>query len=134
MPIRDVEAMDASLDNDFGTTRGPHAAATHEMALFYGDPITDGVEITGGGYARATVLAADWADSLDGFKTTIAPVAFPATTTAWPLSPTHFALIAPGAVMWDCAPLNAPLDVTGAGAGPQVQPYIFYDDNLPEEP
>lgn len=129
MPIRDVEAMNASLDNDYGTTRGPNAADSHELALFYGDPMTDGVEISGGGYARVTVNPADWLPANDGFKST-EPIQFPATSGAWPDSPTHFALY-DGSVMWDNAPLVEPLDVTAASAtGPTVVVTVFYDDNV----
>lgn len=128
MPIRDVAAMNASLDNDYGTTRGPNAAASHDLALFVGDPLTDGVEVTGGGYARATIAAADWAPAADGMKETTAPVALPNTTAEWPDAATHWALFA-GTVMWDCGPLTEPLEVTGASAGPLVAVAVFYDDS-----
>lgn len=130
MPIRDVAAMNASLDNDYGTTRGPNAAAEHALALFVGDPLVDGVEVTGGGYARVTVAAADWSPAADGEKSTTEPVAFPATTGEWPDSVTHFALIAAGEVMWDAAPLAEELVVTGAGPGPVLNVTIFFADTL----
>lgn len=132
MPIRDVAAMNASLDNDYGTTRGPNAAASHDLALFVGDPLLGGVEVTGGGYARVAVAAAAWAAAVDGMKETTNPVAFPATTAAWANAATHWALYA-GTVMWDCGPLVEPLEVTGAGSGPLVQVAVFYDDSATSE-
>ena len=134
MPIRDTAARNASLDNDYGTTRGPNAAASHALALFNGDPLVDGVELSGGGYARVTVLAADWAAASDGMKSPTNPQTFPATTAAWPNPATHWALYA-GSVMWDCGPLTEPLEVTGPGPGPTVGITVFYDETVvpPEE-
>lgn len=139
MPIRDVEAMNASLDNDYGTTRGPNAAASHEVALFMGDPLVDGVEVgatnddgEATGYARATLPAASWQPAADGEKTA-GLVTFPATTAAYTDSVTHFALITSG-VMWDCAPLAEELVVTGAGPGVVLEVTLFHDDVLePQE-
>ena len=56
MPLLDPGAMARSLDNDYGTTRGLNAADSHELVLFFGDPQSDGVEITEAG--RATILPA----------------------------------------------------------------------------
>ena len=139
MAIRDEAAMNASLDNDYGTTRGPNSPAAHELALFMGDPMTDGVEVTATnddgqatGYARATIAAADWQPAANGEKSAGA-VTFPAATAAYPSSVTHFALIA-GGVTWDCAPLAEELVVTGAGPGPVVQVTLFHADVLdPDE-
>jgi hypothetical protein len=140
MPIRDVAAMNASLDNDYGTTRGPNAAASHELALFNGDPMIDvadggGTELTAldnPGYARVTVSPADWLPAANGRKDLTSPKQLPATTGEWLESPTHWALIAAG-VMWDCAPLNEPLEVTGPGAGPLVSVTVFYDDAVVDD-
>lgn len=127
MPIRDVAAMNASLDNDYGTTRGPASPSSHSLALFFGDPMTDGVEVSGGGYARVTVLASKWLPASSGYKSTNGGVQFPTVTAAWADSPTHWALL-DGSTMWDCAKLLEPLDITSAGPGPQVVVTIFYDD------
>lgn len=127
MPLGSIEAMNAVLDNDYGTTRGPHSPSSHDCALFFGDPMNDGVEIAGGGYARATVLATKWLPADGGFKSTDGGVVFPATTAAWADSPTHWALF-DGDTMWDCAPLLDPLDVTSAGPPPSVVLTIFHDD------
>lgn len=134
MPLRDVTAMNASLDNDYGLTRGPHSPSSHSLALFVGDPMTpDSVEANSSddpGYARATVTAAAWLDAVDGFKSTV-PIVFPNTTDAWLDEPTHWALF-DGDTMWDCAPLVEPLAVTAAGGGPRVTVTIFYDDAVLE--
>lgn len=149
MPIRDVAAQNASLDNDYGATHGPNAPAVHYLALFSGDPMVDvaeggGVEIAsttdvddgaGGtttvanGYARVAVANdATWAAADGGRKETVDPVQFADALAEWPATVTHFALLDAGGVMWDCAPLADPVDVTGAGPGPAVVPAIFFDD------
>jgi hypothetical protein len=132
MPLGSVAAMNASLDNDYGTTRGPHAAASHELALFAGDPLDSGVEIVGNGYARVTVLPAAWLAADEGQKSTAAAVQFPNATDEWDETVTHFALFdhADHVTMWDSAPLDEPVDVTAAGAGPAVIPTIFYADTV----
>lgn len=130
MPIRDLAARNSSLDNDYGTTAGPNAPASHLLALYVGDPFLDGYETAGGGYARVAVPAASWGPADGGMKTTTAPVQFPATTAAWDQPVTHWALYdAAGVVMWDTGPLTEPLDVTGSGPGPTVTPTVFYDDS-----
>lgn len=133
MPIRDVAAMNASLDNDYGLTRGPHSPSTHALALFVGDPMTpDGVELDAGdnpGYGRANVPAAKWLDATDGFKTTNGPVTFPTPTAAWNDEATHWATM-DGDTMWDCAPLVEPLAITAAGGTLNVTPTVFYDDGV----
>ena len=130
MPIRDTAAMNASLDNDYGSTHGPNAPASHDLALFDGDPMLDGVELdstSAPGYARVSIAAADWAAAADGQKALVAPVQLPDPTDAW-LEATHWALL-DGSTMWDCGPLTEPLEVTGASSdGPLVSPVVFYDD------
>lgn len=131
MPIRDIEAMNQSLANDYGTAptlRPP----SHELALFAGDPMDDGVEITGGGYARVQIDAADWNDPEDGAISTINPVIFPSPTEEWSDTITHAALIYEG-VVWDCMPLGEGLDVTGAGDGPSIDLEIFHADTILSE-
>ena len=63
MPIRDQSAQERSLDNDYGATRGPNAPASFQVAFFSDDGDT---EITGGGYARATLDNDDWNAAADG--------------------------------------------------------------------
>lgn len=136
MPIRDMAARNASLNNDYGVNRGPNAPASHQLALFYGDPMFlpedgGGVEVVGNGYARQTVLPADWLDADQGRKTLAASKQFPNTTAEWPDTVTHWALFAAdGVTMWDCGPLAEPFDVTGAAAGPIVSVTVFYDSDV----
>jgi hypothetical protein len=139
MPIRDTAAMNASLDNDYGATHGPNAPASHDLALFDGDPmvIDDetglpvGVELTGvdsPGYARVTIAAADWEPAADGAKALTAPVQMPDATDAW-TEATHWGLF-DGSTLWDCGPLTEALEVTEAGTGPLVSPVVFYDESV----
>lgn len=129
MPLLDPAAMARSLDNDYGTTRGPNAAASHELVLFFGDPQSDGVEITEAG--RATILPADWAASTaDGIKATVDLVQMPDATGDY--LATHFALYGADGFWWDSAELAEPLDVTETGPGPQVLVELFYDDSTQE--
>jgi hypothetical protein len=127
MPLRDTAAMNASLDNDYGTTRGPHSPSSHSLALFAGDPMVDGVELSGHGYTRPNVLATKWLAAADGMKSTDGPVQFANATSAWPDDATHWGLF-DGDTLWDCAPLVEPLSVTAAGTGPRVTVTVFYDD------
>jgi hypothetical protein len=130
VPIRDQAAMNRSLDNDYGSTRGPNSPAAFEVALFSGDPTLGGVEIAGSGYARGALNnATGWLAAADGLKATVAPVAFPATTAAWS-TVTHWGLYdAVSATWWEYARLVEPLEVTTAGPGPTVALAIFYDNN-----
>jgi hypothetical protein len=145
VPIRDQAAQERSLDNDYGSTRGPSAPDSFEVALFFGDPRFGGVEVptttevddgAGGvevvstGYARAALSNDGWLAAEGGVKHTASPVAFPATAAEWPGTVTHWGLYDPvGGAWWDCAPLAEPLDITSAGAPPAVSLAVFYDNN-----
>lgn len=139
MPIRDVAAMNASLNNDYGVSTGPNAPASHECALFNGDPLIDeadggGVELNSTdcpGYARVLLSQAGWPAAVDGVKSRL--VTFPDATGEWSVGATHWALIATGEVFWDCGEIPDPLEVTGAGDGPQVEVTVFYDNNFEVE-
>ncbi len=143
MPIRDVAAMNASLDNDYGATRGPNAPASHELALYVGDPQVDpleggGYEIaddTCPGYARVSIPNNGvWAPANEGLKTLIDGAEFPPPTGEWADEPTHWGLVAPGGVVWDTGPFTEALQVTAASdTGPLVQPTVFYSDAVIEE-
>lgn len=124
--------MNALLDAGYGTTRAAGCPASHEYALFYGDPVNGGVEITGGGYARITVAAADWNAAADGAKSTDY-MQMAATTDEWSSEATHWGLINSGD-LWDSGPLAEPLVVTAAGAGPLVMATVrFATSIIPEE-
>lgn len=133
MPIRDVAAQNASLDNDYGATHGPASPDAHELALFAGDPMTDGVEITGAGYAPAAVSNdSAWPAADNGSKSR--DVTFAAPTGEWDEA-THWLLRDPvTGAGWDCAPFDEPLDVTAASdTGPLVTVQIFHPDSIADE-
>lgn len=125
MPLASVTAQNASLDNDYGVTRGPNAPDSHELALFLGHPLLGGVELSGNGYARATVLPGDWVAAADGAKS--ATVTFADPTGEWQ-AVDYYALYdaADGTTLWEVVSLAEPLEVTGAGTGPTVTFTVFY--------
>lgn len=126
MPIRDIAAQNRSLDNDYGTTRGPNAPSSFQVALFESNPALGGIEITGPGYARVTLSSNSFAAAVDGVKT--AQVTFPDATGAWTQA-TYWGLYDPvGAMWWDCAPLATTLTVSGASSGPVVNLAVYYDN------
>lgn len=128
MPLLSVDAMNASLDNDYGTTRGPNAADSHELMLLDESPEFDGVEITGGGYARPAVAPEDW-DAADGGSKGVF-VQFADATGAWSAPAKYWALVdaADHTTVWDYAALNEVLVVSEAGPGPGIQVTAFYAD------
>lgn len=136
MPIRDVAAMSASLDNDYGPTRGPNAPDSHEVALFFGDPLVavgddGGVELDATdcpGYARVTVDSDDWPAADEGVKSL--SVTFPAPTDEWLTSATHWGLYGSDGNWWDVGEMAEPLEVTSAGDGPLVVLEIRYDETF----
>lgn len=107
MALVSIEAQNASLDNDYGTTRGPNAADSHEILLLD----EDGIELAGSGYARPTVLPADWPAADGGEKTVVAEFGIP--TGAWVKAVAWQALGDDG-FLWDSVPIVPPLEVTGA--------------------
>lgn len=131
MPMRDEAARNASLDNDYGTTRGPNApSAGHDLALFDGDPMTTGVEVAGGGYARTRVPHSKWLPATGGMKRTDGPVVFPAVTGEWDGVVTHLGLFWAGTeVLADTVPLAEPVAVLDPGPGPEVNVSIYYNDD-----
>lgn len=138
MPLRDQAAQEASLDNDYGPTRGPNSPDAFEVALFAGDPDIDGVEVPAEnvddeptGYIRVTLDNDDWLPATGGVKES-QPVSWPPAEGEWPETVTHFALRDPvTGAWWDAAPLEEPLDITSASdTGPVLVLAIFYDNNL----
>jgi hypothetical protein len=131
MPILSVAAMNTSLDDDYGTTRGPNAPDAHEVALFTGDPTLGGVELAGGGYARVVVNPGDWAAAVGGAKATVAPVQFPDATADWASQARYWVLFdhADHVTGWDYAALNEALSVF-EGPGPAVQLTVYYADTV----
>lgn len=114
--IRDIGPRNASLANDYGATKGPNAAASHQFAVFEGDPSVDGVELTGGGYARVTLPndGTVWPAPVGGQLTIT--VDLPLTGEPTGIGD-HFALFdaADGTSCWDTGPLSTDLLYTAAG-------------------
>lgn len=135
MPIRDVEAQNASLANDYGPTHGPNSPDSHDLALFNGDPMVvdpsddPGVEVTGPGYGRGVIDMADW--SVPSGGSILATGAMPTPTGEWDEG-THWALF-DGDTMWDTGALQEPVNVTGAGDPPLVNVQIFHPDSLTDD-
>lgn len=146
----DLAAQNASLDNDYGETHGPHSPDSFQLALFVGDPLSGGEELAGqtevdadgggtelvdNGYARPAVQHSDFTPAAEGIKATSLPVQFPDVLAEWPDTVTHWQLYADdGVTAWDGGAISDPqLDVTGAGPGPTVSLAIFYADSV-EEP
>jgi len=133
MAIKDVAAQNASLANDYGPNHGPASPDAHELALFNGDPMFDGVEITGPGYAPATVSNdAGWPDPDGGAISR--SITYGAPTGPWDEA-THWLLRDPvTGDGWDCSALTEPLNVTDASDdGPVVIVTIFHPDALTDE-
>lgn len=149
----DVAAQNASLDNDYGSTKGPNAAAAHEVALFIGHPDNGGVEVSdltevddglGGttfeanGYGRPVITNdASWLPASEGVKLSAVPLQWPDVTSDEGYGgqlPTHFVLIdaADHTTKWDIVPLVNPEDVTEAGPGPAIRLAVFYGDSTEE--
>ena len=134
MTLLSTAAQNASLDNDYGATKGPNAPAAHQLALFNGDPLLGGTELTAtGGYARVTVTnnGTTWPAASSGEKTSAA-ITFPTSTAAWSDTATHWVLYddADGTTAWDCGVLNEELAVVAASTVAQTTLTIFYNGGL----
>lgn len=129
MPLVDTGAMDASLANDYGDTRGPQAADSHTLELWYGDPRLDGsvqLDTAVGGYAAPTVNPGDWEAPTGGaIRVT---VVFADATDAWSDPATHWALRGDDTFLWDADALTDALVVTGAGSVTPVNVVIYHAD------
>ena len=145
MPIRDQGAMERSLDNDYGSTRGPNAPDDLTVHLFHGDPTTpdayeipnltedDNGDLVPNGYAPAEMSNDDWLPSEGGIKLSDPNPVFAEPLEEWE-TVTHWAVKDPvTGLWWDSAPLAIELDVTGPGTPVAVQLAIFYDDNLDDD-
>jgi hypothetical protein len=137
MPIRDIAAMNRSLDNDYGSTRGPNAPDSHFVSLWVDDPMLGGEECDGPGYARVELdQDTGWQAADDGYKDLVTGVQFAAPSGAWPQC-THWALMddTDPDQMWDCGPLTSPLNISSSSpTGPLVTFAIYYDDAVLEAP
>ena len=90
--IRDTAAQNATLDALLGDARAAGVPASFSLALFDGDPMGDGVEISGGGYARVTVAntTAVWGAAANGEKVST-PITLAGTST-YATAATHWCL------------------------------------------
>lgn len=134
MSILSTAAQNASLDNDYGATKGANSPAAHQLALFNGDPLLGGTELTAtGGYARVVVTnnGTNWPGAADG-ATTSASIAFATSTAAWSDTATHWVLYdnADGTTAWDAGVLDTEIDVDAAGAVVQTAVTIYYNGGL----
>jgi hypothetical protein len=138
MPLMDTAAQNASLDNDYGATKGPNAPASLSLELWAGDPTNGGVQMDAvGGYAPPTVTndGTNFPPAADGAKT-CAAISFGTSTGEWlaggnPDVATHFLLrdTATGTA-WDTGQLGDEISVEAAGTEVTVQPVIFYNGGL----
>jgi hypothetical protein len=131
MPIRDQGAMERSLDNDYGPTRGPNAPDSFEVMLLdaTGEEIPGTTEGVANGYARPTHPNDAWLAATGGAKVSEV-VTFAAPTGAWETA-YYWALRDPlTGLVWDYSPLTEPLDVTGPGTPVTLVMTVFYEDNL----
>lgn len=138
MTLLSPAAQSASLDNDYGANAGPNAPADLEVALFNGDPLLGGTELTGdGGYAAVSVPndGATWPDAASGGAKTSAVISFPDPTAAWSDTATFFVLRdASTGDEWDSGVLADVIDVDEDEDGNltvlsvATQLTVFYED------
>lgn len=130
MPLYSVESQNASLDNDYGATKGPNSPTAHQVAQFTGDPDLGGVELgPDGGYVR-TVIPNDgtiWPAAAGGQKTSV-PVALADATGARSDTAKWFVLYDDDnpTIPYDGAPLVEEISITDAEPGPVVELTIYY--------
>jgi hypothetical protein len=134
MTLLDAAAQSASLNNDYGANKGPNAPASHELALFTGDPRVGGTELTSaGGYARVVVAnnGTNWPGASGG-STTSAEIALPTSTGAWSDTATWFVLFdaADSTTRWDAMPLFEEIDITVAGVTKSLILTINYQQGV----
>jgi len=128
MPMGDIEAANAVLATRYGPNRGVLMPDSHTLELWDGHPFQGGVQLSGSGYAAATVLPADWSTPAD--RKTTALVTFAAPTGAW-VSVRYWLLRGDDGYVYDYGTPTSQVDVTAASAtGPQVAVTVFYPSNL----
>lgn len=125
----DIAARNDALACMFGDARSTRAPATWEVALFDGDPLTTGVELTaGGGYAPKAVAntTANWPEPANG-AITAAPIDWGTSTGAWSDTATHFVIRRPGTTGqgWYSRALAEAITVAAAGVVvPPIKPVV----------
>lgn len=135
MTLRSTLEKDRALDLYYGANKGAIASASHQLALFAGDPRTTGVEMDSvGAYARVTILnnGTNWPAASAGAKT-CAEQTFPTSTAAWTVggfaaAATHWQLFAVDTgEAGDCGPLDGDVLVTQAGVIVKRTVTVFYN-------
>lgn len=133
MTLLSAAAQSASLDNDYGASAGANAPVSHEVALFNGDPLLGGTELTSdGGYAAVVVTnnGTNWPGAVDG-STTSALIPFATSTGAWSDTATHFVTRnASTGDLWDSGLLNDEVTVDAAGIDVSIQATIYYQQGV----
>lgn len=115
MGLSSVAARNRSLDNNYGPTAGPYAAASFDVLLYVGDPTTGGVETSGPGYAAASQAQSNWSAAAFSAKESIDLILWPAPTGEWTGPITHAVLRDHDTGdLWDACRIVPPIDITGA--------------------
>lgn len=119
MALGSATTKGKSLDNDYGAGAGSAAPATHQVAIYDGDPTGGGTELTGtAGVTRVSVTndSTNWPDSTGGVKANGVAFSHPASTAAWTSAGTYVALVdSVSGDIWDYKILPSPINVTDAG-------------------
>lgn len=140
MPIISVEAMNASLANDYGPEHGPSSPDSFLLSIFTDDPRYGGEEfdLDVGGYTRVAVAHTDFDTPSEGKIKVI--VQEPDATDAWtvagdPAKGTWWALRDADTLdIWDADALDEPLVVPGAGTFDPMPVVIYHPELIdPEE-
>lgn len=131
MTLLDPAAQSASLDNDYGATKGPNAPASLQVALFTDDPLLGGTELAAvGGYARAVVPndGTTWPAAASAGSKSSAVISFGTSSAAWSDTASWFVLFdAATGTRWDDGPLDVEVDVTESGTPVVMQATVYYE-------
>lgn len=132
MSLLSTAAQNASLDNDYGATKGAASPANLEVALFNGDPLLGGTELTAtGGYVAVTVGndGTTWPSAATSGGKTTSTIAFATSTDAWSDVATFFVLRdASTGDQWDSGPLTDEISVETSGTEVTTTITVYYED------
>ena len=124
MPYGDVAEAAKALDAQFGASHGSAMAASHTLHLYTDSPYNGGVEITGGGYAAATVANdAGWPAADVTTATKVRTVTMPAPTGAWDVALCWVLMNGTAITAWEF--LDGPLEIDAAGTAPTVDVILY---------
>lgn len=131
MTLLDPAAQSASLDNDYGATKGPNAPASLQVALFTDDPLLGGVELAAvGGYARAVVPndGTTWPAAASAGSKSSAVISFGTSTDAWSDTASWFVLFdAATGTRWDDGELADEVAVLTSGTEVTTSLTVYYE-------